>query len=95
MESINLKLVYLNNLKYDYLIDCENANENLDYLDITPQCEIEIERLKKLLNFENNQHLPSKNKFENTQNAKVNNCYIFSLDKHFRLLKQVVNIELY
>jgi len=29
------------------------------------------------------------------QNAKENNCYIFSLDKHFRLLKQVMNIELY
>ncbi len=29
------------------------------------------------------------------QNAKVNNCKIYSLDKHFRLLKQVINVKLY
>ncbi len=29
------------------------------------------------------------------QNAKVNNCKIYSIDKHFRLLKQVINIKLY
>ena len=28
-------------------------------------------------------------------NAKKNNCKIFSLDKHFRLLNQVINVELY
>lgn len=29
------------------------------------------------------------------QNAKANGCLIFSLDKHFRLLKQVTKAELY
>ena len=29
------------------------------------------------------------------QNAKANNCSIYSLDKHFRLLKQIMKIELY
>ena len=29
------------------------------------------------------------------QNAKANNCHIFSLDKHFFLLKQVMKFELY
>ncbi|MBE8232985.1 MAG: PIN domain-containing protein [Endozoicomonadaceae bacterium] len=29
------------------------------------------------------------------QNAKANNCKIYSIDKHFRLLKQVINIRLY
>jgi len=29
------------------------------------------------------------------QNAKMNNCMIFSLDKHFRLLNRFVNIKLY
>ena len=29
------------------------------------------------------------------QNAKANNCHIFSLDKHFFLLKQVIKFELY
>ncbi len=29
------------------------------------------------------------------QNAKVNNCKIYSLDKHFRLLKQVIKVKLY
>jgi hypothetical protein len=29
------------------------------------------------------------------QNAKVHNCKIYSLDKHFRLLKQVIKIKLY
>lgn len=29
------------------------------------------------------------------QNAKVNNLKIFSLDKHFRLLSQVIKIKLY
>jgi predicted nucleic acid-binding protein len=29
------------------------------------------------------------------QNAKVNNCKIYSIDKNFRLLKQVINIKLY
>ena len=29
------------------------------------------------------------------QNAKANNCKIYSLDKHFRLLKQVIKIKLY
>ena len=31
----------------------------------------------------------------NAQNAKANNCMIYSLDKHFRLLKQVIKIKLY
>ena len=29
------------------------------------------------------------------QNAKINNCKVYSLDKHFRLLNQIVNVELY
>lgn len=29
------------------------------------------------------------------QNAKANNCHIYSLDKHFFLLKQVIKFELY
>ncbi len=29
------------------------------------------------------------------QNAKANNCKIYSLDKHFRLLKQVMKVKLY
>ncbi len=29
------------------------------------------------------------------QNAKANNCKIYSLDKHFRLLKQVIKVKLY
>jgi len=29
------------------------------------------------------------------QNARANHCRIYSLDKHFRLLKQVIKIELY
>lgn len=29
------------------------------------------------------------------QNAKANNCHIYSLDKHFRLLKQVMKVNLY
>jgi len=29
------------------------------------------------------------------QNAKENNCKIYSLDKHFRLLKQVIKVKLY
>jgi len=29
------------------------------------------------------------------QNAKANNCTIYSLDKHFRLLKQVIKVKLY
>ena len=29
------------------------------------------------------------------QNAKANNCKIYSLDKHFRLSKQVIKIKLY
>ena len=29
------------------------------------------------------------------QNAKSNNCKIYSLDKHFRLLKQVIKVKLY
>ena len=29
------------------------------------------------------------------QNAKANNCKIYSLDKHFRLLSQVIKVKLY
>ncbi len=29
------------------------------------------------------------------QNAKQNNCLIYSLDKHFRLLNQVLKVKLY
>ena len=29
------------------------------------------------------------------QNAKANNCNIYSLDKHFRLLKKVIKVNLY
>ena len=29
------------------------------------------------------------------QNAKVNNCAIYSLDKHFRLLSQIMKLKLY
>lgn len=29
------------------------------------------------------------------QNARVHNCKIYSLDKHFRLLKQVIKVKLY
>ena len=29
------------------------------------------------------------------QNAKVNNCRIYSLDKHFRLLSQIMKLKLY
>ncbi len=29
------------------------------------------------------------------QNAKANNCNIYSLDQHFRLLKQVMKVNLY
>ena len=29
------------------------------------------------------------------QNAKANNCNIFSLDKHFRLLKKLIKVNLY
>ncbi len=29
------------------------------------------------------------------QNAKANNCKVYSLDKHFRLLHQIIYIELY
>ena len=29
------------------------------------------------------------------QNAKANNCKIYSLDKHFRLLRQVIKVKLY
>lgn len=63
IESIDKKLVYLINLKHDYLLDCKNNIENLDYLDILPQCEIEMERLKILLNFETNSDLLLKNNF--------------------------------
>ncbi len=28
------------------------------------------------------------------QNAKANNCNIYSLDKHFRLLEQVIKVKL-
>lgn len=28
------------------------------------------------------------------QNAKANNCKIYSIDKHFRLLKQVIKVKL-
>ena len=30
-----------------------------------------------------------------TQNAKQNGCKVYSLDKHFRLLNQVLNVGLY
>jgi len=30
-----------------------------------------------------------------TQNAKVNNYKIYTLDKHFRLLSQVIKVKLY
>ena len=29
------------------------------------------------------------------QNAKANNCNIYSLDKHFRLLKKIIKVNLY
>ena len=29
------------------------------------------------------------------QNAKSNNCKIYSLDKHFRVLNRIVNVKLY
>ncbi len=29
------------------------------------------------------------------QNAKTNNCMVYSLDKHFRLLNQTIKIKLY
>ncbi len=29
------------------------------------------------------------------QNAKANNCKVYSLDKHFRLLKQTIKVKLY
>lgn len=29
------------------------------------------------------------------QNAKANNCKVFSLDKHFLVLSQVINVRLY
>jgi len=29
------------------------------------------------------------------QNAKLNDCKIYSLDKHFRLLRQVIKVELF
>ncbi|GMR06750.1 MAG: PIN domain-containing protein [Gammaproteobacteria bacterium] len=29
------------------------------------------------------------------QNAKANNCKIYTLDKHFHLLKQVIKVKLY
>jgi len=29
------------------------------------------------------------------QNAKANNCNIYSLDKHFRLLKKLIKVNLY
>jgi len=29
------------------------------------------------------------------QNAKMNNCMVFSLDKHFQLLNRFINIKLY
>ena len=29
------------------------------------------------------------------QNAKANHCKVFSLDKHFQILTQVINIKLY
>ena len=29
------------------------------------------------------------------QNAKANNCSIYSLDKHFRLLKKLIKVNLY
>jgi len=29
------------------------------------------------------------------QNARANNCNIYSLDKHFRLLKKVIKVNLY
>ncbi len=29
------------------------------------------------------------------QNAKANNCNIYSLDKHFRLFKQIMKVNLY
>jgi len=29
------------------------------------------------------------------QNAKLNNCKIYSLDKHFRLMNQILKIKLY
>ena len=29
------------------------------------------------------------------QNAKQNNCNVYSLDKHFRLLKQILKVKLY
>jgi predicted nucleic acid-binding protein len=29
------------------------------------------------------------------QNARTNNCKVYSLDKHFRLLSQVVKVKLY
>lgn len=53
IESKQNKLVYLNNLKYDYFVDYENANENIDYIDITRKCNFEIERLQNLIKIEN------------------------------------------
>ncbi len=53
IESIQNKLIYLNNLKYDYFVDCETANEKIDYLDITRHCDFEIERLQNLMEIEN------------------------------------------
>ena len=29
------------------------------------------------------------------QNAKINDCAVYSLDKHFKLLEQVVGVEIY
>lgn len=29
------------------------------------------------------------------QNAKANHCEVFSLDQHFQMLTQVINIKLY
>jgi predicted nucleic acid-binding protein len=29
------------------------------------------------------------------QNAKQNNCKVYSLDKHFRLMKQSIKVKLY
>jgi hypothetical protein len=51
------KLVYLNNLKFDYLVDCKTASDNIDYLDITYLCDCETERLQILIDIENRYQL--------------------------------------
>lgn len=57
IESIGEKVVYLTNLKFDYLLDCENADQSLGDFDIVPQCEIELKRLEDLIEIENNHQL--------------------------------------